>query len=201
MLSEKFKWEIHCRFPTAQNQGLLVLVDGPSWVLRSVVLTLLIYISCASQPPLEKSIHWSLGKKKANYKCPDAKLQIESYDKVQMDFNQLLRRTLINYVSASEGKLRKGLYQPPFYVTSSILEISYLIHSQSPWAVQTTWPGKWWNKDTRFPLSWRRKNTTVRCLGRDVACRATNREGRFIMRVLWLQTTKTFLILKQGRMF
>lgn len=46
-----------------------------------------------------------------------------------MDFKQLLRRTLINYVSASEGKLRKGIYQPPLYVTSSILEISYLIHS------------------------------------------------------------------------
>ena len=32
----------------------------------------------------------------------------------------------------------------------------------------------------------------MRCLGRDVACGTTNREGRFITRVLWLQTTKIF---------
>lgn len=38
-------------------------------------------------------------------------------------------------------------------------------------------------------------------LGRDVACRATSEEGRFIVRGLRLQTTETFLILKQGRMF
>lgn len=34
------------------------------------------------------------------------------------------------------------------------------------------------------------ESTTVRGLGTDGACGTANREGRFITRVLWLQTTK-----------
>lgn len=74
----EFRWEIHYRFQIRQYWDPLVLLDGPSGLCTTRSHSpLLTYISCVSQPPLEKNVHGSLGKKKAHCKWPDAMPQRE----------------------------------------------------------------------------------------------------------------------------